>query len=108
MGFDPEKALGVTLYNAARGAGTTAIQAAVTGQKIRVLSLLVVRTAGANAIDFQSDSTSMTDDIYGTSTVPFVLPYSPLGWFETAAGEGLNAVVGSGTTCRITLAYVMI
>ena len=64
---------------------------AVTGMKIRVLALAATQTAdGAATMEFNSASTPLTGEIASVTQTSLVMPFSPAGWFETAAGEALT------------------
>lgn len=86
---------------AAATSGNNTLLAAVTSKKIRVLSLFLVAGAAGN-IYFTSATGGTV--IFGGSTNKiqlaanggFVLPFSPVGWFETVAGE-LLAMNASST-----------
>jgi hypothetical protein len=86
--------------------GTTSLVAAVTGTKIRVLALVLTQEPNAaGSVTFKSASTAITGEML-TLTVPhhLVLPFSPAGWFETAAGEALQ-ITAVGTIANGTLVY---
>lgn len=76
-------------------AGNNTLLAAVSGKKIRILSLCIIAGAAAS-IYFQSGTGGAV--IFGDSTNKiqlaanggFVLPFSSAGWFETAASVLLN------------------
>jgi len=75
---------------AAAGAGDNSLVAAVVGKKIRVLNLFLL-AAGAVNVYFTSAAGGTV--IFGGSTNKitlaanggFVLPFSPVGWFENSA-----------------------
>ena len=81
---------------------------AVAAKKIRVLALsgFAVTTG---TIKFQSGASS---DITGAMTIntgtPLILPFNPVGWFETVAGEKLNAVLATMTVFNGVLTYVTV
>lgn len=80
---------------AAATSGDNTLLAAVAGYKIRIMQMMLVAGAAGN-IYFQSAAAG--DVIFGGDTnkivlaqsTGFVLPFSPLGWFETDASELLN------------------
>lgn len=81
---------------AAATSGANTLLAAVTGKKIRVLSLAVI---GAAAVNLYFTTAAAGTVIFGGSTNKitiaaagdgFVLPFNEHGWFETVAGELLN------------------
>jgi hypothetical protein len=96
--------------------GNQAIVAAVSGKKIRVLSMNVMATASTNAI-WINDGTA---DLHGTTSykIPldvtgatgaggFVLPFNQLGWFETAANNRpININLGSANGITAIVTYV--
>ncbi len=96
---------------AAATADDNELVAAVTGKKIRVLQMFVLAGAAGN-IYFTSGEAGTV--ICGGSTnrinLPdnggFTLPFSPVGHFETAAGESL--VMNASTTGPFSgcLAYI--
>lgn len=80
---------------AAATSGDNTLVAAVTAKKLRVHAVSIT-AAAAVSLYFQSGAAG--DVIYGGSTNTIdlaangslVLPFSPVGWFETDAGELLN------------------
>jgi len=87
--------------------GTREVVAAVTGIKIRVLSLAADQQADAAAtMQFKSATTAITGEFVSANTKMLVmLPFSPAGWFETAAGEALQ-VTTAGTNVTGCLVYI--
>jgi len=105
------------------------IVAAVSGKKIRVLSLLLFSSEADELITVQIRSDDASGDTLspkfltgslqntfsgmaserGSIQQPIVLPFSPAGWMETVAGEALFAdvTVGSsiGTEVGIMVTY---
>lgn len=71
-----------------QGAGTTAIVAAITGVKIRLVSYTLVCTGAATAL-FESGTTNLTGTMSFAANGG-VTAYCPDGLFEAAAGEALN------------------
>lgn len=80
---------------AAATSGDNTLLAAVSGYKIRVMQLMMIAGAAGN-IFFQSAAAGdvifggETNKIVLTAGSGFVLPFSPLGWFETDVSELLN------------------
>jgi len=94
---------------AQESAGNTTVVAAVSGHKIRVLGWVVAR-AGAGSHHLASYDggfgyTAITGKNAMTMTATEVVPLSPTGWCETAAGEAL-ALRTEDAPASITLAYV--
>jgi len=82
----------------AAAGGTRELVAAVTGSKIRVLAIVVLQDSdAAAAFQFKSATTALTGEFTVAITAEghMVLPFSPVGWFETAAGEALNVTVAA-------------
>jgi hypothetical protein len=85
----------------------TTLVAAVTAKKIRVTSVFLVTSGGANTIRFESGTggTALTGQFGMATTSVLVLPYNPAGWFETAAGALLNLELSAGTSVDGSLTY---
>lgn len=94
----------------AAGAGDNEVVAAVTGKKIRVLALFLVMTGTAVTIRFESSAggTALTGQMTPSQGGGFVLPFNPVGWFETVAGENLNLELGGAQSVDGCLTYVEI
>ncbi len=92
---------------AASSSGDNTLVAAVTDKKIRVLSLVLV-TPSNLVIAFESGAggTALTGRMEIGAKWPFVLPFNPEGWFETAAGVLLNLELGGATATGGCLSYV--
>ncbi len=89
--------------------GDNTLVAAVTGKKIRVLSLILV-SAGTMTVRFESGAsgTALTGQMSLVDTAGFVLPYNPRGWFETAAGSLLNLELSGATSADGCLQYQLV
>jgi hypothetical protein len=96
-------------YHSSANADSADLIALVAGAKIRVLSL-AISMASAGTFKFQSGATTDITEAFTTSSgqLIVVLPYSPMGWFETAAGEKLNIVMGSTIANSVLITYVHI
>ena len=92
---------------AAAASGDNTLVAAVTGKKLRVLSLSLVSTA-EQTVRFESGAsgTALTGQMELGANVPLVLPFNPEGWFETAAGALLNLELGGANAVAGSLSYV--
>lgn len=88
--------------------GDNTLVAAVTGKKIRVLAVFAVMTGTAITIRFESGAggTALTGQMQPSQGGGFVLPFNPVGWFETAAGELLNLELGGAQSVDGCLVYV--
>ena len=87
--------------------GDNTIVAAVTGKKIRVLQAFLV-SAGTVNTRFESGAggTALTGQMNLIANTGFVLPFSPLGWFETAASTLLNLELSGAISVDGSLTYV--
>lgn len=86
--------------------GSDDIVDAVTAKKIRVLALMGHATT-SGTIKFQSDaSTDLTGAIPVDDAQSLNFLFMPLGWFETAVGEKLNAVLDTMTAFDGVIVYV--
>lgn len=75
--------------------GTTPVVAAVTGKKIRVLSV-EGSPSGPMALTWVAATTALTGAEPVGATMPYVRPFSPVGWFETPGqSQALNLNLSS-------------
>ena len=92
----------------ASSSGATTIVAAVTGKRIRVLSLRLTAAAAVNA-KWQSH-TAPTDitglNYYAAAGGGEVLPFNPVGWFQTIAGDALDINLSNAIAVGGHLTYV--
>lgn len=93
---------------AASSAGDNTLVAAVTGKRIRVLAGHLTMTGTAVTIRFESAAggtalTGLMTPLQGTS---MSLPFSPVGHFQTVAGELLNLELGGAQAVAGWLVYV--
>ncbi len=94
----------------AAGNGDNTLVAAVTGKKIRVLAAFLTMTGTAVTIRFESGAggTALTGQMTPTQGQTIVLPFNPLGWFETAAGALLNLELGGAQSVDGSLTYITV
>lgn len=87
--------------------GDNTIVAAVASKKIRVLSLFLV-AAAAVTVRFESGAsgTALTGQMNVAANGGFVLPFNPVGWFETAASSLLNLELSGAVSVDGSLCYV--
>lgn len=85
----------------ASAAGETAVVAAVTGKKIRVLNYVLTRSGAVN-VKFQSGTSDITGLLYEGAAAA----YSPLGQFETAAGAALNINLSGAVAVGGHITYI--
>jgi hypothetical protein len=86
--------------------GDNTILAAVSSKKIRVHQLFLV-AAAALTVRFESGAggTALTGQMNVAANGGFVLPFSPMGWFETAATTLLNMELSGAFSCDGVLGY---
>lgn len=91
----------------ASASGATTIVALVTSKKIRVLSAALV-TNGAVNVKWQSHTTvsDLTGLFYLGANGGYILPFSPLGHFETVAGEALDINLSGAVAVGGVITYV--
>jgi hypothetical protein len=89
--------------------GASSLVSAVTSKKIRVLALSLVASAAVN-VKFQSHvtPTDLTGLYYLAANGGIVLPYNPLGWFQTIAGEQLDINLSGSIAVGGSLTYVAV
>jgi hypothetical protein len=80
----------------AASAGDNTLKTAVVGKKIRVTSGLLIAAAAVD-VRFESGAggTALSGVMSLAANAGFVLPYNPVGWFETAANTLLNLELGA-------------
>lgn len=88
--------------------GDNTIVAAVTGKKIRVLAMMAIMTGTGVTIRFESGAggTALTGQMQPTQGGGFVLPFNPVGWFQTAAGSLLNMELSGAQSVDGCLVYI--
>lgn len=90
----------------AASSGDNTLIAAVASKKVRVLSLFLV-SAGAVNVRFESGAggTALTGQMNLVANTGFVLPYNPLGWFETASNTLLNLELSAAISVDGSIVY---
>jgi hypothetical protein len=78
-----------------------------SGKRIRVIALFCVCGATATTIQFYDGSTAITGTIPNGANGGMVLPFNPVGWFQTSAGNALAVSTGAGSNTSINLVYVL-
>ena len=79
---------------------------AVAGKKIRVLALAFVCGATATTATFNSDGGAISMLFANAANGGAILPFNPVGWFETDTGEALTLTTGTGSTTGVNVVYV--
>jgi hypothetical protein len=86
------------------------IVAAVASKKIRVLAAYMVTGATATNVEFKTKPAGAGSTISAlfanAANGGAVLPFNPVGWFETNSGEGLTLGTGAGSTTGVGVVYV--
>lgn len=90
-------------------ATTTLVAAQGAGVKVRVVGLLLVNTA-AQSLTFKSAAggTALTGAMAVGANGTLVLPFSPQGWFETAANALLELSQSGATQVSGAIAWVAV
>lgn len=88
----------------------SSLVAAVTGSKIRVLAAVINQgDTTPSAVTFNSKPGGAGSAKYpalkAAANGGFVLPYNPVGWFETNVDEGLSVTTGAGSTTAVSVVY---
>jgi len=107
-GQDAETARTITKANIAASQTASSLVAAVTGKKIRVVALAMVTGGTATDVTFNSASTAISPLFANGANGGAVLPFNPVGWFETVAGEALTVTTGAGSTTGFLISYVLV
>ena len=112
---EPYGTPGVAKYAAiaAAASGDNTIVAAVAAagtrpaKKIRVYALFMTMTGTAVTARFEDGAggTALTGQMTQTQGNTIVLPFNPLGWFETSAGTLLNLELGGAQSVDGGLVY---
>jgi len=85
--------------------GDTVLIAAQPGQRIRVLQCCVI-TGGANNVKFHGGGGSDLSALFPLAqNGGFVLPYSAIGWFNTAIGESLVFNMSAAVATAVQLVW---
>ncbi len=82
---------------------------AVADRKLRVLALFLVSMDGLVTVIFKQGEDPPVTLLPATSLPlngQLVLPFSPVGWFETSVGEGLDIALSDELTVSGLLVYV--
>lgn len=91
----------------AASSGDNTLVAAVTSRKIRVLALFLM-AAGTVTVRLESGAggTALTGQMELTAQNGFTLPFSPVGWLETASGVLLNLELSGAVSVDGALVYI--
>lgn len=87
-----------------------AVVAAVTGKKIRVVALVAKAGGTATNATFTTkpagSGTAISPVFANGANGDTILPFNPMGWFETSAGQGLSVTTGAGSSTGILVGYI--
>jgi hypothetical protein len=79
----------------------------VTSKKIRVLAAFMVSAGTVNArFESGAGGTALTGQMNLVANSGFVLPFNPVGWFETAVTTLLNLELSGAVSVDGSLVYV--
>lgn len=100
-------------YDAIAASATdSALVAAVSGKKIRVIAFIINEGASATTVTFNSKPAGAGTAVFapltyaangGTTTAEV-----SSGWFETVKGEGLSVTTGAGSTTSVGVVYELV
>jgi hypothetical protein len=86
-------------------AGTSEIIASSASLRIRVIALhAIIQTA--TAFNWMSGAVGITGTANFTTNTGYVLPFNPVGWFETAAGSALVGNSSASSQIGGSITYV--
>ena len=90
----------------AASSGDQTIVAAVASKKIRVLSVFMISAGTVNArFESGAGGTALTGQMNLVANSGFVLPFNPIGWFQTAAATLLNLELSGAVSVDGALTY---
>lgn len=92
--------------NLAASQTQTVLVAAVTSKVLRVVQVAAVAGGTATNLTFNSNTTAISPLFANGANGGIVLPFSQVGWFQTASGEGLTVTSGAGSTTGIIVSYI--
>lgn len=94
----------------AASSGDNMIVEEVSGSKIRVLALHLTMTGTAVTIRFENtgSGTALTGQMTPTQGETIVLPFNPVGWFETTTSQRLSLELGGAQSVDGSLVYVLV
>lgn len=95
---------------ACHASGDNDLIAAVASKKLRVLSIFCMVGTATNVYLHDDTPTNLvgnsTDKLILAANGGFVLPFNPLGWFETGSGKKLVANLSAANAFAGTIVYV--
>jgi len=91
---------------AASSSGDNAIVSAVASKKIRVLAVQMISNGTVNAKWQSATAGDKTGLAYLVANAGYVLPFCPVGWFETASNEDLQLNLSAAIAVGGSIVYV--
>lgn len=94
--------------NAAAATADQTVIASVTSKKLRVLSLRIMGGTTAGSIFFETGTTTAITETWNFDVRSGInLGFSPVGHFETAAGQALTCTTATASaTCAVGVVYI--
>lgn len=97
------------LANVAASSTDSVVITGVSSKKLRVLAAVAVAGATATDLTFRSKpagaGAAISPLFANAANGGFVLPFNPVGWFETVAGEALVVNTGAGSSIGLLVKY---
>lgn len=97
---------------AASQTDSSIVTAQGASNKIRVLQVAAVAGGTATDLTFNSKGagvgTAISCKFANGANGGEILPYSPIGWFDTSANEALTVTTGAGSTTGILIKYIVV
>lgn len=95
--------------DAATSGDNTLVAAAGAGNKIRVHALYLVAAGTVNArFESGAGGTALSGQMNLVANTGFVLPFNPVGWFETAANTLLNLELSAAVSVDGSMVYSVV
>lgn len=92
----------------AASSGDNTLVAAVSGQKIRIVSMFLIASGTVTVtLEDGAGGSALSGPIDLTSQTGFVLPESEHGWMETSAGTLLNLSLSDAIQVSGSLTYFL-
>jgi hypothetical protein len=92
--------------NIAASQTASEVVAAVSGKRIRVIAFRLHAGGTATDVTFNSASTEISEKFACAANGGRADGFSPVGHFQTVAGEALTVTTGAGATTGIGVVYV--
>jgi hypothetical protein len=97
------------VIDAATSGDNTLVAAAGAGNKIRVHALYLVAAGTVNArFESGASGTALSGQMNLVANTGFVLPFNPVGWFETAANTLLNLELSAAVSVDGSMVYTVV